>query len=109
MTDQNTNKKVATNEQQNQITPLRCLTGGSISGVLALGAYFLMTSVVTTYATKPITFSNQMAVSIATMVRTLTVGITALATFVFGLVTVGLGALAVKLIIEQGKIPKSSD
>jgi hypothetical protein len=92
--------KISTEERQN-ITPLRCLTGGSISGVLAIAAYFLMTSVVQTYATKPITFNNQMAVNIATMVRTLTIGITALATFIFGLVTIGLGTLAVKLMIQK--------
>ena len=96
------NPKIAT-ERENKITPLRCLTGSSISGALAVAAYFLTVSIAQTYANQPINFNNPIAINIAVTVRTLVVGITALATGIFGMVTVGLFALAIKLVIEKGK------
>ncbi len=88
----------------NKITPMRCFTGGAISGVLAIGAYFLTKSVILTYADMPINFKNQIAANIASSVRTLIMGATTLATFVFLMVTVGLFALGIKLIFEEKKI-----
>jgi hypothetical protein len=94
--------KIAT-ERQPKITPLRCLTGGSIAGGLAIAAYLLTISIANTYAHKPINFNNPIAINIAVTVRTLVVGITALAACVFAMVTLGLFALAIKLILEKGK------
>jgi hypothetical protein len=88
-------------EEKKPITPLRCLTGSSISGLLAIAAYKLMMAIAQTYATKPINFSNPIAVNIASAVRTLIVGVTALAASILAMVTLGLCALAIKLIFQQ--------
>lgn len=92
-----------TQEDKEKITPMRCFTGGSISGAFAIGAYFLTKSVILTYSDMPIKFNNAMAMRIATTVRTLVMGITTMATFVFLMVTIGLVALGIKLVIENMK------
>lgn len=109
MSDTETKEKLANNsqEEKEKITPMRCFTGGSISGGLAVAAYLLTKSVILTYSTMPIKFNNPMAIRIAATVRTLIMGITTMATFVFLMVTVGLVALGIKLIIENLKTVKS--
>ncbi len=84
---------------EDKITPMRCFTGSSISGGLAFGAYLLAKSVVQTYANMPIEFDNPLATSIASTIRTLIMGITIMATFLFLMVTIGLIALGIKLIL----------
>jgi hypothetical protein len=97
-------KKVIKNqENKKEITPLRCITGSSISGLMAIAAYNLMIAIAQTYANKPINFNNQFAANIASAVRTLVVGITALATGLFTMVTIGLFALAIQLIFQKLK------
>ncbi|NCO74654.1 MAG: DUF3082 domain-containing protein [Cyanobacteria bacterium] len=105
MSDNKIKEKSATvtQEDKDKITPLRCFTGGAISGGLAIAAYLLTKSVVMTYSTMPIKFNNPMAIRIAATVRTLIMGVTTMATFVFLMVTVGLMALGIKLIIEKMK------
>jgi hypothetical protein len=98
-----TSEEDHSNSAQNQITPLRCFTGGLISGGLAVASYLLTKSVILTYADMPIKFNNPMAANIASTVRTLIMGITTLATFVFLMVTIGLWALGIKLIFEIKK------
>jgi hypothetical protein len=100
-------KQKEVTEEQKEITPLRCVTGGSISGLMAIAAYKLLMAIAQTYVTKPITFTNPVAINIASAVRTLIVGITALATGIFTMVTIGLLALAIKLIFEKIKTPKN--
>ncbi|MBF2056896.1 MAG: DUF3082 domain-containing protein [Cyanobacterium sp. T60_A2020_053] len=97
-------KNLQPEENQEEITPLRCFTGAGISGALAVGAYLLTKSVIQTYMDLPITFDNPMAVRIASTVRTLIMGITTMATFVFVMVTVGLTALGIQLMIRGQKI-----
>jgi hypothetical protein len=89
---------------EEKITPIRCFTGGAISGGLGFGAYLLSKAIILTYTTMPINFHNQLAVRIATTVRTLVMGLTVMATFLFGMVTVGLVALGIKLIIDNRKV-----
>ncbi|MBE9221280.1 DUF3082 domain-containing protein [Cyanobacterium stanieri LEGE 03274] len=94
------------NSSENQsldkpITPFRCFMGASISGALAIAAYLLTKSIVETYAGIPISFDNPMAARIASTVRTLIMGITTMATFVFVMVTVGLFALGIQLIFKK--------
>ncbi|BAQ64059.1 DUF3082 domain-containing protein [Geminocystis sp. NIES-3709] len=106
MSDTETKDKsiIVTEENKQQITPIRCFTGASISGALAIAAYLLTKSVILTYTTMPIKFNNQMAASIASSVRTLIMGVTTMATFLFLMVTVGLIGLGIKLIIDNSKI-----
>ncbi|AUC61962.1 protein of unknown function DUF3082 [Cyanobacterium sp. HL-69] len=105
--------KITTNQEQSEsidkpITPPRCFVGGAISGALAIAAYLLTKSIVQTYAGIPISFDNPMAARIASTVRTLIMGITTMATFVFVMVTVGLFALGIQLIFKkQGSSPNS--
>ncbi|NET56930.1 MAG: DUF3082 domain-containing protein [Symploca sp. SIO2E6] len=82
------------------LSPWRCLTGAMISGGLAFAAYSLTSSIAQTYAAKPITSTNLTAINIAIAVRTLVVGVSTLATFVFGIATVGLVALAIQISIQ---------
>ncbi|NEP57671.1 MAG: DUF3082 domain-containing protein [Symploca sp. SIO2G7] len=85
---------------QTSLSPWRCLTGAMISGGLAFAAYSLTSSIAETYATKPIASTNLTAINIAIAVRTLVVGMSTLATFVFGIATVGLVALAIQISIQ---------
>ena len=89
--------------EEEKITPIRCFTGSAISGGLGVASYLLTKSIVVTYTTMPIKFNNPMAVRIASTVRTLIMGLTILATFLFGMVAIGLIALGIKLIIEEMK------
>ncbi|MBO3458732.1 DUF3082 domain-containing protein [Aetokthonos hydrillicola Thurmond2011] len=82
-------------------TPLRCLIGAVISGGLGFALYSLMISIATTFANKPINSDNPMVINIGSAVRTLVVGVVALGTGIFGLVAVGLLALAVQLLVQQ--------
>lgn len=82
-------------------TPLRCITGAMISGGLTYATYSMMLAITTTYATKPMHSNNPVVLNIASAVRTLVIGITALGTGVFGIVTLGLLALAVQLLVQQ--------
>ncbi|NER22621.1 MAG: DUF3082 domain-containing protein [Symploca sp. SIO1B1] len=88
---------------QKSLSSWRCLTGAMISGGLAFAAYSLTSSIAQTYAAKPIASSNPTAINIAIAVRTLVVGVSSLATFVFGIATVGLVALAIQISIQNWK------
>jgi hypothetical protein len=82
-------------------TPLRCITGAVMSGGFAFAMYSLMIAIATTFANKPIHSDNQIVLNIASAVRTLVVGVVALGTGIFGIVALGLLALAIQLLIQQ--------
>ena len=86
---------------QKLTSPLRCLTGALIAGGLAIALYSLTSSIAQTFAAKPLPTSSTFAINIAVAVRTLVVGVSALATGVFGLVAFGLVALAVQIIVQR--------
>jgi Protein of unknown function (DUF3082) len=81
-------------------TPLSCLIGSAIAGIMSFAMYTMTSNIATTFATKPMGHKTTMAVNIATAVRTLVVGSTALATAVFGIIAVGLAALAVQVALS---------
>ncbi|MBE9052972.1 DUF3082 domain-containing protein [Nostocales cyanobacterium LEGE 11386] len=89
-------------------TPLRCIVGGIFSGGLGFAMYSLMIAIATTFATKPIHSDNPMVVNIGSAVRTLVVGVVALGTGIFGIVAIGLLALAIQLLVQQWTKPKNS-
>lgn len=99
MNEPNTSSKDSS--EQIPPTPLRCITGATISGGLAFAMYSLMIAIATTFVNKPIHSDNPMVINIASAVRTLVVGVVALGTGIFGLVALGLLALAVQLFIQQ--------
>ena len=82
-------------------TPLRCLTGASIAGGLAIALYSLTSSIAQSFAAKPLHSDNALVLRISAAVRTLVVGVSTLATGVFGLVAIGLVALAMQVFIQQ--------
>lgn len=102
--------KVTQPESQTQVppTPLRCITGAVFSGGLGYAMYSLMISIATTFAAKPIHSDNPIAINIGSAVRTLVVGVVALGTGIFGIVTIGLLALAVQLVLQQLTKPKNN-
>jgi hypothetical protein len=79
-----------------------------MSGGLGYALYLLMISIATTFAKKPIHSDNQLVISLTSAVRTLVVGVVALGTGIFGIVTIGLLALAVQLLIQQLTKPKNN-
>ncbi|MCJ8281782.1 MAG: DUF3082 domain-containing protein [Rivularia sp. ALOHA_DT_140] len=89
------------NSQPEEPTPLRCITGAMICGGLGFAMYKLMVSIATTFANKPVTSDNPMVISISSAVRTLVVGVVALGTGIFGIVGIGLLALAIQLVVKQ--------
>lgn len=92
------------NTNQNP-SPLRCLSGALIAGGLAIALYSLTVSIAQTFAAKPIHSDNPIVVNIGTAVRTLVVGVSTLATCLFGLVAIGLVALAVQVFFQLTQRP----
>lgn len=82
-------------------TPLKCLTGSLIAGAMSMGMYAITSNIATTFATKPMLHKTTMAVNIATAVRTLVVGSTALGAAVFGIIAVGLVALGIQVALNN--------
>ena len=82
-------------------SPLRCLTGSLIAGVMSFALYTMTSNIATTFATKPMNHKTTMAVNIATAVRTLVVGSTALGATVFGIISVGLIALGIQVAFTK--------
>ncbi len=100
MTDQNPNPIVQSPEKA---TPLKCLIGSVLSSGLTVGVYSLMTAIAASFARHPIHTHNQLVANITAAVRTLVVGVAALGTGIFGLVAIGLLALAVQLSFQLTK------
>jgi hypothetical protein len=61
----------------------------------------MTSNIATTFATKPMIHKTTMAVNIATAVRTLVVGSTALGASVFGLISIGLIALGIQVAFSK--------
>lgn len=90
-----------------KVNPLSCLLGATISGSLAIALFYLLRSIATVFATKPVDFTNQIAIQMAIAVRTLVVGIVALGTGVFGIVAIGLILLGLQLTIQKFSMKKT--
>jgi hypothetical protein len=92
-----------TGETEEKTTPLRCFIASCISGAIAFCAYSLLTSITNTYATKVITSSNPIVINLTSAVRTMVMGIVALATGVFGMVAIGLFLLGIQIAVQSLK------
>ncbi|NJM57344.1 MAG: DUF3082 domain-containing protein [Synechococcales cyanobacterium RU_4_20] len=82
-------------------TPLQCLNGSAIAGVLAWGAYSLTHKISTNFAAHPFSSANYITVNISVAVRTLVVGVFALATGVFALTALGLLGLGIQTLVKK--------
>lgn len=91
--------------QQGQATPVKCFFSSIVSGGFAYAIYLLFNSIVQTYATKTVTGTNPLVINITAAVRTLVMGVVALATGVFALVAIGLFLLGIQLTIQSLKKP----
>lgn len=83
------------------VTPFRSLTGSLLAGSLALFLWRLTGSISSTFATHPLQSSSQIAISLSTAVRTLVVGMSAMATGIFALAAVGLVGLSVQILWQR--------
>jgi hypothetical protein len=84
-------------------SPLRCLSGAAIAGVMTLMLYWLTSKIATSFAHTPVTGTSAAAANISVAVRTLVTGMTALGTGVFGIVSLGLIVLAVKVALTKNQ------
>jgi hypothetical protein len=82
-------------------TVLQCLNGSIVAAVLAWGASGLTQKVSTNFAAHPLASANYVAVNISVAVRTLVVGMFALATGVFALAALGLLGLGIQTLIQK--------
>jgi hypothetical protein len=82
-------------------TPLRCVMGAVMSGGFGFMMYSLMIAIATNFAAKPLHSDNLLTMKISSAVRTLVVGVVALGAGIFGIVALGLLALAVQLFFQQ--------
>lgn len=94
---------------QTLTSPWRCLSGALIAGGMAIALYSLTVSIAHNFATKPLHSVNPLVINIGAAVRTLVVGVSMLATFVFGLVAIGLVALGVQVFVQQQTQQPPSD
>lgn len=78
-------------------SPLKCLTGALIAGTMSIAMSAMTSRIATTFATRPMVQKTNMAVNIATAVRTLVVGATALGTVTCGIIAIGLIGLAIQV------------
>lgn len=85
-----------------------CLTGVLISGGFAIALYFVTSSIAQAFASKPIASTNQTAINIAIAIRTLVVGLSTLATIIFGVIAVGLVLVTIQVFMQQLKNRKTS-
>ncbi|MBP0001163.1 MAG: DUF3082 domain-containing protein [Cyanobacteria bacterium SID2] len=85
----------------NKTTILRSFSGSFISGSIALLLYRLTTSIVHSFADKPLQTDNVTALNISAAVRTLVMGLSFLATFIFAFSALGLFLLAVQTLVQQ--------
>jgi hypothetical protein len=89
------------NPEPTSTSPVRCLSGAVISGGIASALYSLTAAIAQNFAAKPVHSDNPAVINIAVAVRTLVVGMAALATGIFGLVALGLVALAIQISIQR--------
>ncbi len=82
-------------------SPLSCLTGSLIAGTMSIAMYNMTVKIATTFATHPMTQKNTMSVNIASAVKTLVVGSTALGMGIFGIISIGLIALAIQVAFSK--------
>ncbi len=89
-------------------TPLRSSLGAVIASGLAIALYRITGSISQSFAQKPLHSDNDLVVKITIAVRTLVVGLSTLATFIFAIVAIALVALAVQATIQRFKQRPSS-
>ena len=88
-------------------SPLRSSLGGLIASGMAIALYRVTGAISQGFAQKPLHSDNALVVKISIAVRTLVVGLSILAAFIFAIVAVALVALAIQAAIQKLKQPSS--
>jgi hypothetical protein len=83
-----------------KLTPLRCFTGALVAGTIAVLLYQATGGVAATFATHAVQSDNFIVMRMSAAVRTLVIGMFALATGVFGMAAIGLGGLGFQLLFK---------
>ena len=86
--------------QEKPAGPLQCAIGAAIAGGFAVPLYWLSRSIAQSFADKPIHSTNPTAVNISVAVRTLVMGGGFLMAGVFAIAAVGLGILALQMLVQ---------
>lgn len=89
-------------------SPLRSSLGALIASGMAIALYRVTGSISQNFADKPLHSDNALVVKITIAVRTLVVGLSTLATFIFAIVAVALVALAIQATVQKLKQRPSS-
>lgn len=84
-------------------TPLRSSLGALIASGMAIALYRVTNSISQNFAHKPLHSDNALVVKITIAVRTLVVGLSTLATFIFAIVAIALIALAIQSVVQKFK------
>ncbi|MGV2829049.1 DUF3082 domain-containing protein [Myxosarcina sp. GI1(2024)] len=103
MSENKSQDNIPVESPESKITLLRCAIASTLSGGIAIALYFLMISIVQTYADKPVISDNPIVVNLTVAVRTIVIGLAALGMGVFGLVAVGLFLLGIQVTIRDLK------
>ena len=80
-----------------EVSPLSCLVGSFLAGMLGYGLYILTNSIVHSFYSKPLISSNLLIIKLGSLVRTLVMGVASLATFICFFIAFGLILLACQL------------
>jgi Protein of unknown function (DUF3082) len=94
---------LASPENPQKATPLKCLIGSFVAGSLALLLYRLTAAIAGSFALHPISNKSQIAHSLSVAVRTLVVGMSTMATGIFSIAALGLIGLGIQLLLQGGK------
>ncbi len=81
--------------------PLRALTGAIIAAILGILGYRMSAAIALSFANHPITSANHIVHNLSAAVRTLVVGMAALATGICTLIALGLVGLALQIAIQR--------
>lgn len=95
-------------EEEALPSPLRCLYGAIVAGAMSFAAYLLTSNVIVNFASHPPT-GNGFAVRIGITVRTLIMGLSTMATAIFGMIAVGLLLLGIQSFLASKKTATSED
>lgn len=87
-------------------SPWSAFLGSGIASGFAIALYLLTSSIISTFADKPMTSDNPTVINLTVAVRTLVMGIVALGTAVFALIAVGLLILTLQLTLERFQSPQ---
>lgn len=86
-------------------SPWKAVLGAGISTGFAIALYLLTSSIISTFANKPVTSDNPTVINLTVAVRTLVMGVAAMGTAVFALIAVGLLILTLQLMLERFQSP----